>query len=520
MAVIPPYCLQSWNKIIKRQLFDETPERAILTYLHMQELGHFAADNYTYPILLRAVCSLGHPRLGLPLHGQTIKTGFCNHSFVQTALLNFYSHFGRVTDARTIFDQISEKDVVAWNSMLDAYASDGEMGHAEMLFDSMACKDILSYNIMVSGYARTGDMVMAEKVFDEISKRDIISWNSMILACCNAGDMKRAQDFFERSREQRNVVTWNTMLTGYIGNGYFDSAVSLFEDMIEKDNDLDHVTIASVLSAIANLGSLDKGEKIHILAIDKGLASSPHVTTALIDMYAKCGKIESSLEVFYKSIIKDIYCWNAIISGLALHGHAFAAFKLFDAMMKHHHNDNNKVRPDDITFIALLGACNHAGLVQKGIEIFNLMEKEYHIIPKSEHHGCIVSLLGRAGFLDDAFQFIETTTTMPFEASETVLGALLGACVNHRDLKVGEKVVKLLLKMKTVENLSDGEYMMIANLYASCNEWEEANRWMKKMNDEGVYKTAGFSSITVVNGGMHRFLSGDRHSYIEKSVLI
>ncbi|KAI5669135.1 hypothetical protein M9H77_18988 [Catharanthus roseus] len=453
MALISPCALQSWNRIIKHQVFEGKPERALLTYIQMQELGEYA-DNYTYPILLKAVSALSISKVGFALHGQAIKTGFCHHSFVQTAFLNVYSHFGYRDDARRMFEQIPEKDLVVYNSMLDSYASVGDMENASILFDSMPCKDLLSYNIMVSGYARRGEMAMAHKVFDESPERDIFSWNSMILACCNAGDVRRARNFFEQMKE-RNVVTWNTMLTGYLANKCFDSAISLFEEMMEKNYDPDYLTVSIVLSAITSLGCLGKGQKLHVLAMEKGLASSPNVTTALIDMYAKCGKLQSSLEVFYKSQIKDIFCWNAILSGLALHGHAFAAFKLFDEMK------SREVTPDDITFIALLSACNHMGLVQKGIELFHRMEKEFHIYPKSEHYSCIVDLLGRAGFLVDAFQFIKS---IQFEPGKTILGALLGACVNHRDVEIGEEVLKLIVK-RADDKLSDGEYMMILGVH-------------------------------------------------------
>ncbi|KAL3500296.1 hypothetical protein ACH5RR_039389 [Cinchona calisaya] len=491
-----PATSQSWNKIIKKQVLEGSQKKALLTFLHMQEIGHFA-DNFSYPILLKATAALSLERVGSALHGQIIKTGFFNHSFVQTALLNLYSNFGCREESCRVFQQISVKDIVAWNSMLDAYAAVGEMENAMTIFHSIPCKDLLSYNIMVSGYAKIGDKILAENIFDKIHQKDIISWNSMILACCNAGDMEKARNFFDQM-PSRNVITWNTMLTGYLGSNCLGRVIALFEEMQEENYDPDHLTITIVLSACANLGLLEKGEEMHIFALEKGLTSSPHVTTSLIEMYAKCGKIPSSLEVFYKSQIKDIYCWNAMISGLALHGLAFSAFKLFDAMKR------KDLRPDDITFVGLLSACSHSGLIHEGLELFSSMEKKYAINPKLEHYGCIVDLLGRAGLLDHALQLIES---MPIVPAKSILGALLGACVNYRNTEIGEKVVKLLLK--SGESLSDGEHMMVANLYASCKQLEEANKWLKMMNDSGVSKTAG-CSIIQVNGEMHRFVAGDK----------
>lgn len=500
-----PTSLQSWNKIIKKQELEGCHEKAILSFIHMQELGHFA-DNFTYPILLKAAANLSLDKLGLALHGQIIKNVFCNHSFVQTALVNLYSSFGCSKDAYRVFQQITTKDIVVWNSMLDAYAAAGQMEDATSIFGSMPCKDLFSYNTMVSGYARSGNMILAENIFNIIPSRDTISWNAMILACCNAGEMERARKFFNQM-PSRNIITWNTMLAGYLGRNCFDSAIALFEEMKEKEYNPDYLTITNVLSACASLGLLEKGEEVHIFALEKGLTSSAHVTTALIEMYAKCGRILSSLQVFYKSQVMDIYGWNAMISGLALHGQASAAFKLFDDMK------GKGLRPDDITFIGLLSACSHSGLVHKGLELFSSMEKKCAVNPKLEHYGCIVDLLGRAGFLCHAFQLIES---MPFEPGKSIVGALLGACVIYRDTEIGEKVVKLLLKRNG--SLTDGEYMMVANLYASCKNLEEANRWMNMMNASGITKTAG-CSIIQVNGEMYRFVAGDKSNLINSNAI-
>lgn len=486
---------QSWNKIIKKQALDGNPEHALLSYKCMQEDGVFA-DNFTYPILLKSVTILSKLRVGLTLHGQTIKSGFSNHPFVGTALLNMYSSFGYIDDAHKVFDNMFVKDVIAWNSVLDAYVSCGHVENARKVFDSMPCKDLFSYNIMVSGYAVIGSVACARRVFDEIPVRDVVSWNSMMLACCNAGDMEEAHKLFNEMPE-RNVVSWNTMIMGYLGNGLADDAISLFEEMRNGNFEPDYLTITATLSACAHLGSLNKGREVHIYAQECGIVSSPHVTTALIDMYAKCGSIKSSLEVFYKSQVENIYCWNAVISALALHGYASASLNFYNDMRDNH------VIPDDITFIALLNACSHAGLVKEGCKFFGSMERDYGVIPKMEHYGCIVDLLGRAGFLESALRLIDS---MPFEPGKSILGALLSACVNYGDLEIGEKLVKLVSERN--DHLSDGEYMMVANLYASCNQWEKANKWREMMNDSTeVAKTAGVS-VFEVNGRVYKFLAG------------
>ncbi|KAJ6995517.1 pentatricopeptide repeat-containing protein [Populus alba x Populus x berolinensis] len=386
-CVLPSPEMRQWNEIIKKHVLNGDAVQAMVTYVNVQEIG-LHADNFTFPILLKAAGSWSSPCIGLALHGQTIKAGFSSHVFVQTALLNMYRSHRCVADACKVFEKMPVKDVVAWNSILDAYASTDQMDDA-----------------------------------------------------------------------LKNIITWNTMVKGFLQNELY-------------------------------------GTEVHIYAIENGLASSPHVTTALIDMYAKCGSMQQGLQVFYKSQVKDIYCWNALISGLALHGHGHAALNIFNKMRKNH------TRPDDITFIGLLSACSHSGLVQEGSQLFYSMQKEFGISPKIEHYGCMVDLLSRARHLDCALQLIKT---MPFKPGEAILGALLSACIVHQDLEVGERVVKLISSRGNY--LSDGELMMFSNLYASCGQWEEASKWREMMNDTGIVKTAGFS-VVEVNGKFHKFLAG------------
>ncbi|OVA01342.1 Pentatricopeptide repeat [Macleaya cordata] len=464
-------------------------------YIKMLESG-YSGDNFTYPTLLKASTHLSSSKSMIPLHAQVLKTGFSDHVFVETALLTAYAAFGYVENARKLFDKMSNRDIVAWNSMLDVYASAGQMENAIKHFNLMPVKDNISFNIMISGYAKIGSVESAREIFEKILVRDLVSWNSMISAYTKAGEVENARKLFHRMVE-RNLVSWNTMITGYLDNELYTDAINLFFEMKEGGFEPNHITLATVLSSCAHLGSVEKGREIHMYAGLIGLAMNPHIVTALIDMYAKCGNINGALQVFCKSQVKDITCWNAMISGLALHGDACSALKLF------HDLQNRNMKPDDITFIGLLTACSHAGLIDDGHHLFECMEKDYGISPKSEHYGCMVDLYGRAGFLQSAYRLIKM---MPFEPGVTVYGALLGACVVHRNLEMGKIVAEHIIRR--VDGLSDGEYMMLANMYASCGNWEEANRWRRKMNDAGISKTAGYSMIEI-NGRMVKFLAGD-----------
>nr|GEV18446.1 hypothetical protein [Tanacetum cinerariifolium] len=487
---VSPSNEQTWNKIIKRQVYEGKSIEAFRSYQRMQQT--FTPDNFTYPVLLKAVSNHSYPRIGLALHAQITKSLYDNHMLVQTSLLNMYSSYQKIDEARKVFDSMQVKDTVAWNSMLDAYVSSKNMDVAVELFRFMPKRDIFSYNIMLSGYANMGDMHSARAIFDKIPEKSIISSNSMILACGNYGEVEESRKVFDEMSD-RNVISWNTLLGAYLKNGLFKEVVLLFEKMkVDKTVLPDYLTVTTALSACAGLGLIEKGRDIHVYALGLGLTSSTHVITSLTNMYAKCGCVESFLNVFYESEVRDIFCWNALISGLALHGYGVAAFKVFNEMLL-------STKPDDVTFIALLSACSHSGMIEEGKALFDSMETHYGVTRRMEHYGCFVDLLGRAGFLESAYTVIDT---MPFRPGRSVLGALLGACVNHRDLEIGEKVVKILLANEGEQGLDDGDYMLVSNLYASCNHWDESDRWRAMMNDSGIVKTAGLSSIKVGSGAL------------------
>ncbi|PIA43951.1 hypothetical protein AQUCO_01800185v1 [Aquilegia coerulea] len=487
--------LRSWNKIIKQQVLGGNSEQALLTYKTMLQNG-YNGDNYTFPVLLKAAGRLSYVDIGYVLHGQTIKTGYWIHDFVQTALLNLYSGVGHLEGACKVFKGMTKKDLIAWNSMLEAYASAGQMDDAEDLFNSMSIKDHISFNIMISGFGNFGSVVSARHFFDKMTDPDVISWNSLICAYATAGEMRTACELFQ-NMPQRNVASWNTILCGYLQIGLYSDVIDLFTEVCNGELEPNRITLTTVLSACVRIGALDIGVGIHKYAMDIGLNLDPYVIASLIDMYAKCGRIERALEMFYKFNSKDKYCWNVIISGLALHGNGRAALDLFKAMQ------TRGLNPDDITFIGLLSACSHAGLVEEGCQLFESMENMFGVSPKSEHYGCMVDLLSRAGFLNRAFRLIET---MPYEPGVTAWGALLSACIIHQEFEIGEIVAKHLTVR--VDCLGDGEYIMLANLYALCGRWDEADRWRAMMDYSGINKTAGCSMIEV-NSKIYKFLAGE-----------
>ena len=381
-----------------------------------------------------------------------MRFGFGSNTFVRNTLLFFHANCGDLKVAGELFDDGAKGDVVAWSALTAGYARRGDLEAARRLFDEMPVRDLVSWNVMITGYAKRGDMESARRLFDEVPKRD--------------------------------VVTWNAMIAGYVLGGANEKALELFEEMGRIGECPDEVTMLSLLSACADLGDLENGEKIHgkILEMSSGDISTL-LGNALVDMYAKCGSIGKALEVFRLIRDKDVASWNSIIGGLAFHGHAEESIDLFREMQ------GTKICPNEITLVGVLAACSHAGKVDEGHQYFDLMRSKYKIEPNIKHFGCMVDMLGRAGLLKEAFDFI---ASMKIEPSAIIWRTLLGACKVHGDVELAKRANEELLRMRRDQS---GDYVLMSNIHALRGEWEGAERVRKLMDDSGVRKNPGSSFV-------------------------
>ncbi|KAF4390796.1 pentatricopeptide repeat-containing protein At5g15300 [Cannabis sativa] len=442
-----------WNTIIRGSARSGNPFNAISLYNQM-ESQYFKPDCFTFPYLFKACTKLCWAKMGFGIHGKVVKFGFESNKFVRNALIHFHANCGDLSVAAALFDQSEETktDVVAWSALTAGYARRGNLGIARKLFDRMPERDLVSWNVMITGYAKQGEMECARKLFDEVPRRD--------------------------------VVTWNAVIAGYVSCGSNTKALEMFEEMRNVGEQPDEVTMLSLLSACTGQGDLEIGQKIHSSILEKGSRNlSILLGNSLIDMYAKCGNIQRALEVFDGMMNKDVSTWNSAIGGLAFHGHAEESITLFQDMLR------SKIKPNEITFVGVLVACSHAGNVEEGKRYFNLMRSEYKIEPNIKHYGCMVDILGRAGLLNEAFEFVET---MAIDPNAIVWRTLLGACRIHGDVELGQRANEQLLRMKTNES---GDYVLLSNIFASHGEWSGAEKVRKSMDDNGLMKEAGFSLI-------------------------
>ncbi|KAI3885263.1 hypothetical protein MKW98_002655, partial [Papaver atlanticum] len=311
---------------------------------------------------------------------------------------------------------------------------------------------------------------------------DMYIVNGLIRCYCICGDMGAARKLFEEVPE-RKLLIWTAIISGYSQNFCSNEALALFDQMLGQGVEPDGATLSSVLSACARSGSLEMGKQVHIYIKEKGIEVGLILGTALVDMYAKNGEISVARSLFDKMLERNTASWNAMICGLAVHGHAEEAFQLFQEMQK------AKLAPNNITFVGVLSACCHAGLLEVGKEIFLSMRRVYGIEPRIEHYGCMVNLLSRGGKLAEAEELING---MLCEPDIVVLGALLGACKDHGNIKVAEKVVKKMLYM---EPQNHGVYIVLSNMYADAGSWADVLRLREEMKDGGVKKIPGWSLV-------------------------
>ncbi|KAJ6835483.1 pentatricopeptide repeat-containing protein-like [Iris pallida] len=433
-----PLSISHYNSVIRSHIHSHHPHLALLTFHHTLLLRSAPVpDEFTFPLLFKACATLSALREGAQIHCLLLKSPFVqtNNIYILTSLLNMYLSCGELDDARLLFETMPDKNVVAWNSM-------------------------------VSGLAKSGDMASA-------------------------------RGFFDRMPITKNIVSWNALLAGYVRAGMWHEALKLFVELLRVPGlDPNEPTMASLVSAISQLGLLDLARKAHGYVVRKGFSLDGALGVSLIAMYTKCGSIGGAYKVFLSVPAKNVGHWTCMIGGLAAHGLAESALQLFSEML------SDGVRPNYVTFIGVLNACSHEGLAEEGSKYFHLMSESFDIEPGVQHYGCLVDLLGRLGRLEEAMELISNLRTEP---GFVVWSTLLSACRKHGNVEIAEVAAKKLFELEP-ENGSS--YVMLSTLYAETGRWEEYRRIRKTMDERGAVKVTGCSWIEV-DGKVHQFVAED-----------
>lgn len=498
---MPERDLVCWNTIIAGFAQNGLAKMALDLVLRMQEEGQ-KPDSITVVTVLPATANIGSWRIGKLIHGYAIRAGFELLVNISTALVDMYSKCGSVGTARLIFDRMKQRTVVSWNSMIDGYVQSGDPEEAMSIFQKMLDEGVEPTNVTVMealhACADLGDLERGKfvhKLVDELKLGyDVSVKNSLISMYSKCKRVDLAAKVFE-GLQGKTIVSWNAMILGYAQNGRVNEALNHFFGMQSQNIKPDSFTLVSVIPALAELSVTRQAKWMHGLVIRNCLDKNVFVMTALVDMYAKCGAIRTARKLFDTMEERHVTTWNAMIDGYGTHGLGKDAVELFNDMQQ------GTIKPNDITFLCVISACSHSGLVEEGLRFFSSMKEDYGLEPAMDHYGAMVDLLGRAGQLNKAWDFIQD---MPVEPGITVFGAMLGACKIHKNVELGERAAKKLFELNPDEG---GYHVLLSNIYATASMWDKMAKVRTMMEKTGLQKTPGCSLVELKNE-VHSFYSG------------
>ncbi|KAF5201537.1 Pentatricopeptide repeat-containing protein [Thalictrum thalictroides] len=487
--------LGSWNAMISGFCQNGKAAEALDVFREMCIEG-VKMDSVTVSSILPVCAPLNDLVTGMLIHVYVIKHGLAFDVYVSNALLNMYAKFGSLELARKVFDQMLVRDLVSWNSLIAAYEQNHDPITALGYFIEMKQKgfqpDVLTLVSLASIVSQSGNVRNSRSVHCFIMKRgfiaeDIFVGNAVVDMYAKLGNIDYARKVFE-AMDAKDVISWNSLITCYTQNSLASEAMEIYNTMRGREKIVpDQGTLVSILPAYSHVGALQQGMKIHGFTIKVGLQADIYVGTCLIDVYAKCGRLNDAMLLFGHVPRRSSVPWNAIIAGHGIHGHGEKSLYLFEQMQE------EGVKPDHVTFVSVLSACSHAGLVDRGQQCFKLMRDKYFIEPGLKHYGCMVDLLGRAGQLEMAYEFIKNMHVRP---DASVWGALLGACRIHGNVELGTIVSDRLFEVDS-ENV--GYYVLLSNIYANVGKWEGVDKVRSLAKNRGLKKTPGWSSIEVNN---------------------
>ncbi|XP_056176220.1 putative pentatricopeptide repeat-containing protein At3g01580 isoform X2 [Syzygium oleosum] len=561
---LPQRSVYLWNSVLGSYCRGRRYEQTLCLFKQMVsngKSGEGKPDNFTVPVALKACAGLRAIEYGKMVHGYVKKSGEVDMDiFVGSALIDLYSKCGQMGSALKVFREFPRPDVVMCTSLITGFEHNGSPVEALQLFARMAKTEGFVAD-------PTGSIHSATNLFRKMPRTDVISWSSVIACYVCKGVTDEALDLFNEMIEKayepnevsvvgalqacaagcnleegkkihalasekkielnvsvstaivdmymkcsspdeafdlflripnKDVVAWVTLLTGCAENGMAYKSMYVFRDMLASEIIPDAVAIVKILAACSDLGILQQAICLHGYLIRSGFSANMYVGATLLELYSKCGSLDNAIKVFSGMCEKDVVIWSSMIAGYGIHGRGKEALRLFDQMTR-----SSSVQPNNVTFLSLLSACSHSGLIEEGIEMFNKMVHKYHLKPDSEHYGIVVDLLGRIGQLDKA---IEVIRMMPTLAGSHVWGALLGACRIHDDIEMGELAARHLLHLDPEHA---GYYVLLSNIYAMYGKWDDMSKVRCLIKEKKLKKVFGQSVIEVKNK-THTFVVDDR----------
>ncbi|KAF7828525.1 pentatricopeptide repeat-containing protein [Senna tora] len=479
---MPEKNVVSWTAMIGGFTWNRLHEEALLLFLRMKFSD--SKPNAETFISLAYACAglgLGFPCLGKQLHAQLIINGWKHDDYdgrLCRCLIQMYSELGLMDFAHNIFEK-----------------------------NPSNC-DSQSFNSMINGYIRIGQLHKAQVLFDQVPIRNRITWTCMITGHLGAGEVLKARNLFN-SMPDRDAIAWTSMIYGHVQNELIAEAICLFAEMRAQGVSPLNSTYSVLFGAMGAMAYLDQGRQLHGMKLKTIYEYDLILENSLISMYAKSGEIDDAYNIFSNMTYRDIISWNSMIMALSDHGRASETLKVYETMIEH------GIYPDSVTFLGVLTACGHAGLVSKGWELFSSMNNTYKLQPGLEHYISMINLLGRAGSMKDAEEFV---LRLPIEPNHAVWGALLGVCgLRKTDADVARHAAKRLLEL---DPFNAAGHVTLCNIYAASGRHSDETNLRKEMSLKGVRKAPGYSWINL-KGRVHIFSLGDRlHPQVEEMLLL
>ncbi|XP_027103586.1 pentatricopeptide repeat-containing protein At3g49170, chloroplastic-like [Coffea arabica] len=497
----------SWTLMITRISQISDPASAVQLFLEMVLTG-FVPDKFTFSSVLSACAELEWLSFGQQLHSSALKSGLSSDVCVGCSLVDMYAKStadGSMSDSRKVFDRMPVHNVMSWTAIITGYVQGGgddweAISLYRMMMEEGSVKpNHFTFSALLKACGNLTSLGMGKIVYGHAVKLGLAYFDcvgnaliSLYARCDKLEDARRAFEVLF----QKNLVSFNTIVDAYAKNFKSDEAFELFSGIEDSGVVVDAFTYASLLSGAAIVGAVGKGEQIHARLLKAGFESNEYICNSLISMYSRCGNIEAASQVFRDMSDQSIISWTAMITGFAKHGFAERALELFTAML------SAGIKPNEVTYVAVLSACSHAGMTDEGWKYFHSMSEEHGISPRMEHYACMVDLLGRSGFLDRAVELIKS---MPFVADALVWRTLLGACQVHGNVELGKHAAEIIHEQDPDDPAAR---VLLSNLYASSGQWEKVANIRKGMRARNLVKEAGCSWIEAENK-VHKFYVGD-----------
>ncbi|KAI3465709.1 hypothetical protein Pfo_022372 [Paulownia fortunei] len=475
----------SWSSMISGYIRIGRPRNAIELYLEMLDSG-IEPNAFTLSAVIKACSEVGELKLGKCLHGVVVRCGFECNEVIVAALIDMYGRSCGPCDCRQLFDEMLEPDAVCCTSVISALTRCDLYREALGMFYLMCRKygflpDWFTFGSALTALGNLERLKQGKEVHAQVVTGgfhgNVFVDSSLVDMYAKCAMVKESQRVFDRM-ETKNSVSWCALLGGYCRKGEFEVVIELFRNM-EKDL----YSFGTVLRACAGLAAERLGKEVHCQYLKRGSWRDVVVESALVDLYAKCGCVDFAYRIFLRMPVKNLITWNSMIGGFAQNGRGGEAVRIFDQMIQ------ERVKPDYISFIEVLFACSHSGLVDQGRKYFIAMYKDYGLKAGIEHYSCMVDLLGRAGKIEEAEDLI---INAEFRSNPSLWAALLGACATTTDPTVAERIAKKMIELKPDYHLS---YVLLANVYRAVGRWKDSHKIWNQMQKRGVKKMPGKSWI-------------------------